>query len=146
MPRRDTRIAVIAAALALVVLIVGIGLLLRLIAPSAAEPAGGKVRLLTELPPQFELAAPLCEASTTGGHLVPHPRWGLALQGQGPPLMTIWPRDYVGRVAGDRIELLDGAGRVLARTGDQVAVTGKSLGTGNVFVVCPGSVFVMPTQ
>jgi len=58
--------------------------------------------------------------------------------------MTIWPRDYVGRIVGDRIELLDGDGRVLARTGDRIGITGDAFGTGDVFVVCPGTVYVMP--
>ena len=144
MTTRGTRFAVTAVGLAVLIFVAGVGLLFRWSAETADDVPAGTVALLTEAPPGMLVGPPTCDSPTTGSLLVPHPVWGLALRGAGPPLMTVWPRDYVARIVGERIELLDADGRLLARTGDRIGVTGDALGTGDVFVVCPGSLYVMP--
>ena len=53
----------------------------------------------------------------------------------------LWPMGYVGRVRGDRIEVLDDSGDVVARTGDVIALGGG--GSNDGFRMCPESATVI---
>lgn len=51
------------------------------------------------------------------------------------PVPVQWPGSYTGRWSGSQVEILDGQGRVLYRTGTAVAMMGDGYGRG-VFKKC----------
>lgn len=81
------------------------------------------------------------------GLLVSHPEWGIAVRvGPGEPQLTFWPHGYTGRIAGDRVELIDNDGQVVAPAGDNIEAGGGliTFGGDKGFGVCPGSITVEP--
>ena len=80
----------------------------------------------------------MCPVALLHGQLVPDPWWGLAVIRDGSSTATkvVWPAGYIAR-RGQVVEVLDQAGRVVAREWDHVALPGGSLDVG-VWGVCPG--------
>jgi hypothetical protein len=137
MARRD---APAAAWLASIVLVVGLGLAQRasLISIPTAAPRVPNADGQT-----------FCHTAGAGGQLVAHPAWGLAIQNATyPPQLIVWPHDYVGRIAGDHVQLLDDRGRVVARTGDWIEMGGgqTTFEGAQGFAACPVGIRVTGTE
>ena len=97
-------------------------------APASADPrtplaSAEPIALPTRPQPPGTTPEP-CPASLTSGTLVSHPEWGIALDTQSGVIKVSWPYGYHGRMEGDRIALVNGAGAVLAYTGDKVWLGG----------------------
>ena len=106
----------------------------------AGTPAGvtGPTPIVLPVSTPWTQSPPTCPAALLHGQLVPNPEWSLALIQDGTSTATkvTWPAGYTAR-SGPVIEVLDGAGRVVAREWDHVALPGGLLGDG-VWGVCPG--------
>lgn len=121
MTRRDAPAAALSPGwwLAITVLVVSLGLVQRLslisipTAPPRVTNADGQT---------------FCHLARSAGQLVVHSEWGRAVQNAPyPPELIVWPHDYVGRRAGDHVQLLDDRGRVVARTGDWIEMGGGQI-------------------
>ncbi len=110
---------------------------------AATTPPIERVAITTENAP-----AQACMEALITGEFVPHPQWGLALRvpGTGELMQPIFPFGYAAVVDGARIALIDGAGRVVAHTGDLIQSSGGSIGgEGNPTVaLCDGTIEVVP--
>jgi hypothetical protein len=119
-------------------------------APSPVATVGdGDLISIPTAPPLVpdQNGAVACHDALLSGRLVLHPEWGIGVGGgQGESLLVFWPHGYVGRIAGDRIELLDGEGRVVGRTGDRIRAGGGMTTINGVegFGVCPVGIEVQP--
>jgi hypothetical protein len=115
-----------------------------LVAPSrSADPLAFPVPTLP--PPQGSD----CHDAGGSGTLARHPQAGLVLAEPGqPPLFTFWPHGYFGRLTEDGADLLDGDGRVVARTGDRVNVGGGMIRMNGLegFGVCHQPIDVRPAR
>lgn len=151
MTGRDFRVAVIAGGVGLMVVIVlgGIGLAMRATMQTSGGggPRDGDLIAIPTAEPVVADEGTVCLDAANGGRLAAHPQWGIAVVsgGSGPQRM-IWPNGYVARIAGDRLELLDGEGEVVARTGDHIQVGGGETTIGGVqgWIVCPAGIKVEP--
>ena len=65
-----------------------------------------------------------CYPDTIEGSLVSDPVSGTAIIPNFEATPIMWPAGYTGRRSGPEIEVLDGAGRVVARTGTRVRLVG----------------------
>jgi hypothetical protein len=107
--------------------------------PSATPPgAAGPTPIVLPVSTPWVASPPMCPAALLHGQLVPNPEWGLALipDSTSTAVKLIWPAGYTAR-AGTVIEVLDKAGRVVAREWDRVALPGGYLQDG-AWGVCPG--------
>lgn len=154
MTRQGVQAAAIAAGvgLAIIVLLAGIGLIQRAnMNTSGGGPPqdGDLISIPTAAPLVNAEGLALCHDALLAGRLVAHPAWGLALQaGAGAPIRIVWPHGYAGRVAGDRIELLDHRGDVMARSGDSIEMGGPAANVTEVegFGACPNRIRVTVAQ
>ena len=154
MTRQDVRVAATAAGvgLAIIVLIAGIGLIQRasMVTSGGGPPQDGDlISIPTAAPLVPDAEGNVCLLAGAEGRLVVHPSWGLAIQsGPNPPYPILWPHGYVGRIAGDRVELLDHRGRVVARSGDSIEMGGGQVTIEGVrgFGACPNSISVLAAQ
>ena len=150
--RQDVHAAAIAAGvgLAIIALIAAIGLIQRATMVTSGPPEDGDpISIPTAAPLMDAEGNALCHGALLAGRLVAHPAWGLAVQaGADAPLRIVWPHGYVGRRAGDRIELLDHSGGVIARSGDSIEMGGPAANVKPVegFGACPNSVSVSAAQ
>jgi hypothetical protein len=77
-----------------------------------------------------------CYTSGTGGELVTDPDTGTAIiEGSGRRIAVTWPLGWTGRSSGSEVEILDGSGKVVARTGTQVSLMGGYWNDGS-FLTC----------
>ncbi|HEX7196166.1 MAG TPA: hypothetical protein VF364_04945 [Candidatus Limnocylindria bacterium] len=155
MTRQGARGFVIAAGLGLAILalIAAIGLIQRTSMDTGGGGPPGEGDLIA-----IPTAAPMvpnadgdffCHLARAEGRLVAHPAWGLALRpGLHPPYPVVWPHGYAGRIAGDRVELLDHRGRVVARSGDTLEMGGGEARVEGVagFGACPVGIRVIAAQ
>lgn len=154
MTRHDARAAAIAAGvgLAIIILIAGIGLIQRAnMNTSVGGPPqdGDLISIPTAAPLVDAEGRALCHGALLTGRLVADPAWGLAVQaGSDAPQRIVWPFGYAGRISGDRIELLDHSGRVIARSGDSIEMGGPAANVGAVegFGACPNGIKVTGAQ
>jgi hypothetical protein len=154
MTRQDVRAAAIAAGvgLAIIVLIAAVGLIQRVnMDTSGGGPPqdGDLIAIPTPAPLVDAEGQALCHDALLAGRLVAHPAWGLAIQaGSDAPLRIVWPFGYAGRVAGDRIELLDHRHDVVARSGDSIEMGGPAANVKEVegFGACPNSIRLTAAQ
>ncbi len=116
-----------------------IALALLLAACGAAAPAADVT--LDPTPPNDELVAiptseplvgpggtpPPCPAALLVGTLVAHETWGIAVESAADSQvqMVWWPHGWSARRDGERVELLDEDGQVVAREGDQVEIASR---------------------
>lgn len=121
--------------------------------PSARirDPRDGELISIPTAPPRLpdENGMVICNQALLSGVLVSHAEWGLTVgQGVGDPPLVFWPNGYLGRIAGDRMELLDDKGRVVARTGDRIKAAGGGTTINGVegFGVCPGTIEVQAAE
>lgn len=154
MTRRDLRAAAIAAGvgLAVIVLLAGIGLIERanMVTSGGGPPRDGDLVSIPTTAPVVPDANGnvMCLDALDAGRLVADPRWGIAVQaGVNPPDLIFWPHGYVGRVAGDRLELLNDRGQVIAHTGDHIEMGGgmTTIGGREGFSPCPVGIEVIPS-
>jgi len=106
----------------------------------AAVTVAGCTASLRTAPP----AADGCDQALIRGQLLPSAQSGLALRaGDGGVVEVLWPFGYTARRGVSGIELVGRKGEALAREGHVIEAAG---GTGNdgVFVVCEGTVQVVP--
>jgi hypothetical protein len=91
------------------------------------------------MPPSLGTLAP-CAAALSGGTLVAHPDWGLAVvRANGRLTRVVFPNGYQAVRADDRIQLLDEHGNVVAIEGETVTMSGGFFGPGeNAFEACGG--------
>jgi hypothetical protein len=127
MTRRDLQVAAIAAGVGLFIIVVlaGIGLIQRanMDTSGGGQPGGSLFAVPTAAPliPDAN-GNVVCNLALVGGRVMAHQVWGIAISGdEGEPVLTFWPHGYLGRVAGDRVELLDRNGQIVAR----VAITSR---------------------
>ncbi len=154
MTRQDARAAAIAAGLglAIIVLIAAIGLIQRanMNTSGGGLPGDGDLIAVPTAAPLMDAEGrALCHDALLAGRLVAHPAWGLVVQaGSDPPLRIVWPHGYAGRVAGDRIELLDNRGDVVARSGDSIEMGGPAANVteDEGFGACPNSITLTAAQ
>jgi hypothetical protein len=150
MPRRDLWVAGIAIGVGLAIIVV---LVISGISPpqsdgESPQAAGQLIAVPTAPPPvPAENGAIFCHQALLSGPLIAHPRWGITVggaPGEAPPVF--WPNGYVARTAGDRLELLDEHGRVVARTGDVVSAGGGQASVNGLegFLVCPFGIEFQP--
>ncbi len=148
MTTRELGVAGVTAAvgLGMIILVGAIGLILR----SNTQTSGGGRAMdgdLISIPvaPGDQIGG-ACNGALLAGTLVAHPEWGIAVRGDSGEQRTIWPRGYVGRISGDGIELLDGNGRVIGRTGDRVEAGGGMTTVDGLegFGVCPIGIRIQP--
>jgi hypothetical protein len=86
-------------------------------------------------------ATGVCDTASRRGTLVTDSASGVALEPSPSGHLTLlWPEGWSDRVNGDRIEVVDIGGSVVARVGDNVAISG-GLGQDGTWAVC-GSVRV----
>jgi hypothetical protein len=114
-------------------------------APTSTLSDGPLISIPTQAPfVRDQNGVLFCNEALLSGRLVAHPQWGIAVEGG----LVFWPNGYVGRIAGDRIELLDDKGRVVARTGDQIEAGGGQATINGLdgFAVCPGVSRVQPAE
>ena len=79
-----------------------------------------------------------CPAALITGTLVADVRWGIALDDPaGFVREVVWPSGYAARDDG-RLLLLNEAGRVVAREGDQVTIGGGEIGSDGAWLACGG--------
>ena len=107
--------------------------------PTQTPPgATGPTPIALPLSTPWIASPPTCPVALLHGQLVPNPSWGLAVIQDGSSAATkvVWPAGYTAR-PGQVIEVLDQAGRVVAREWDHVALPGGSLQDG-VWGLCPG--------
>ena len=79
-----------------------------------------------------------CMAALIAGTLVADVRWGIALDDPaGFVREVVWPSGYAARDDG-RLLLLNEAGRVVAREGDQVTIGGGEIGSDGAWLGCGG--------
>lgn len=93
------------------------------LALALAACAGGSVALATA----GESASIGCYAANTTGMLVPNAGAGTAIVSEDMGQTTVpvrWPGGYTGRRSGDQVEVLDGGGSVVARTGQRYMLLG----------------------
>jgi hypothetical protein len=114
-------------------------------------PRDGELVAVPTAPPLVpdENGAVICLGALLSGVLVSHPEWGITVGGgAGEPPPVFWPNGFVGRIVGDRIELLDRERRVVARTGDRIEAGGGGTTIDGVvgFGVCPGTIEVQPAE
>ena len=85
-----------------------------------------------------------CDAALISGRLVSSRESGLALQVTGEPNFPVtWPFGYrLGGFVGS-LELQDETGRILAREGDVIQLSGGTSGDGS-FIACAGTISVVP--
>ena len=82
----------------------------------------------------------------TSGRLVADARTGLALSdATGKVTPVLWPFGFSARSGLSGLELVDERGKVVAREGDFVEITG-GFGADETWRACPGSVTVVPAQ
>jgi hypothetical protein len=141
---RDSR-WVIAGVVAGVAVMVGLlGIALGLVASPTSSQARNLIDLATsELVPGME-----CHGALLEGDLVTHPTWLVAV-GRAEPQLIFWPRGYAGRARGEQIEIVNGAGDVVARTGDRISAGGGGSTIDGVtgFVMCPdGPTVIEPAE
>jgi hypothetical protein len=80
-----------------------------------------------------------CYTSGIGGQLVPDPAAGVAIidRMNGHRAIVTWPRGYTARRAWSGVEVLNRAGRVVARTGTHIELSG-GFGPDGTFLECGG--------
>ncbi len=131
-------------------LVAGIVLIQRATTVTSGPPRDGDLISIPTAAPLMDAEGnALCHDALLAGRLVAHPAWGLAVQaGADAPRRIVWPHGYVGRRAGDRIELLDHRGVVIARSGDSIEMGGPAANVKEVdgFGACPNSVSVTVEQ
>jgi hypothetical protein len=88
---------------------------------SPSSPRPGEIALATSRPGIFDNG---CPAALIEGTLVADPGSGTAIQNGSGTIGVIWPSGFAARLASGSIEVLDGAGAVVARTGEHVALSG----------------------
>lgn len=103
-------------------------------ADSTASPDAETVILLTG-----DLEPVGCPAAVVEGELIPHVSAGSAIMVGDIVRRIRWPSGYSGRLAGDEVEILDQAGRVVARTGTHVRLGGGEIEPG-IWLACPDPV------
>lgn len=88
-----------------------------------------------------------CLLAAHEGTLAPHPTSGLGLASpNGDVFAIVWPHGWVGRRAGDGVELVSVDGQVVAQTGDYLRGAGgqASVGGEDAFAICPVNIEVVP--
>lgn len=68
-----------------------------------------------------------CYLANTTGMLIPDAQAGTAIVSEDMGQTTVpirWPQGYTGRRSGDQVEVLDGGGNVVARTGQRYMLLG----------------------
>ena len=95
-------------------------------------------------PPQPDGSPQACMAALLQGVLVADPRWVVGVREPDGVVVrqVIWPFGFAVRREGDRLALLDGAGRVVARTGDKVKIGGGFADADETWLACPGAISV----
>jgi hypothetical protein len=78
-----------------------------------------------------------CPAARIDGVLLVDGGAGTAIVSGGERYGVVWPYGFSGHRSGDVVEVLDGSGRVVARTGETVALGGGILGEGRWFTCGP---------
>lgn len=155
MTGREIRVAGLAAALGLatIPLIAACSLLFPTnpFRSPVPGPRDGELVAVPTAPPLVpdENGAVICNSALMSGVLVSHSEWGITVGGgAGEPLPVFWPNGYVGRIVGDRVELLDRGRRVVARTGDRIEAGGGLTTINGVegFGICPGTIEVQPAE
>ena len=115
---------------------IGRALLPAVVALVLAACAGDRVALAT----QNELG---CLVANTTGLLVPDPSAGTAIVSEDMAETTaqvVWPAGFTGRRNGDRVEVLDRGGHVVARTGERYELLG-GYNDDNQWVACVDGVY-----
>ena len=99
--------------------------------------SGEPVTLLTGNP------QPGCYLANTTGMLIIDAQAGTAIVSEDMARTTVpvrWPAGYTGRKNGVRVEIVDAAGRVVARTGQRYELLGGYNGDGT-WAACVGGVY-----
>lgn len=131
-----------------------IALALTLLLAACGEltaPFRDRLAIATQEPPGPNAA---CMDALAIGTLAHHPDWGVALIGDDDvPIQVMWPHGWYGREftaaaddptnTGIGIEVMDGQGRVVFRTGERIGL-GGGFGAGDAFFTCGESVEVDP--
>ena len=130
---RDSRWALASVAAGITVMVV----LLAAASGLVSWPVASQDPSVIPLPTSELVSGMACNGALREGELVIHPDWGVALGGDDYPIF--WPLGYVGRARNERIEILDPAGDVVARTGDVISVGGGGSAVDGVegFAMCP---------
>ena len=86
---------------------------------------------------------PCVSLMATGGVLVAHEDWGLAIQNavSGQPQRLLWPPGWYGLRDGEDVVLTEASGRAVASTGDTLHLGGAT-GLADHFAVCRDQVTV----
>ena len=112
---------------------------------ASPEPSGdggaraGLVAVPTQEPrPPFEPEPQVCPMALLEGRLVPHPDFGVAVQGDPnfAPAVVVWPHGWTARDADGVRELLDADGNLVAREGDFVSAGGGAYPPRDWFHTC----------
>jgi len=112
-------------------------LALALVSVVAACGPGEPVALLTAH------GDPGCFAANTNGMLIVDPEAGTAIVSEDMGRTTVavrWPEGYTGRRSGSEVEVLDTAGRVVARTGQRYELLG-GYNTDGTWAACNDGVY-----
>ena len=80
-----------------------------------------------------------CPAAVIEGELIPDASAGSAIMAGDLVRAIRWPVGYSGRRAAGEVEILDQAGRVVARTGTRVRLSGGEIEPG-IWLACPDPV------
>lgn len=114
-----------------------VSLLLAMLALAACGP-GAPVALWTS--GTLGQHESICFTSANDGLLVPDQVAGTALvESNGHSYPVVWPRGYTGRQAGSEVEIINTAGKVVHKTGQQVHLLGGYAdvpGGGRGWLVC----------
>jgi hypothetical protein len=90
--------------------------------------------------------AEACDDVLLTGRLVTSAQSGLAVSDPtGKVIEVVWPFGYTARRGVSGVELIDGAGAVVAREGDFVEMAG-GLDASETWNACPGTVSEVPAQ
>lgn len=91
-----------------------------------------------------------CFLASTTGRLIADPDAGTAIIQEDMGQATVpvaWPAGYTGRRSGSEVEVLDGDGRVVARTGERLMLLGgygDLAGGGAAWIACADGVLPAP--
>lgn len=107
----------------------------------ATSPTIQRVAITTASAP-----SDVCNLALISGRLVPHPQWGIAIEGApGELVHPIFPFGYTAASDGARIALFDQNRRIVASTGDVIeAGGGFGGGADPAWSVCDNSIKVIP--
>lgn len=104
--------------------------------PVVPTPDVSPIEVPTQ-PPSSPESPTACATGSLEGRLSQDERWGVALQDEtGLVWKIVWPWGFAARRSIGGLVLVDGNGRVVARTGDLLSVGGSGLEPGRTWIAC----------